>query len=74
MKIPLIEWGAKNYRPCPSIRTLRAWASSGQIHPQPEKVGRDWMVEEHAQRMPLPTLPAEATTMSPRALAILRET
>jgi hypothetical protein len=72
MKIPLAQWGANNYNPCPSIRTLRAWAASGQIHPAPELVGRNLMVDEFAQRIPLPQLPADGTNMSTRAISILK--
>lgn len=74
MKITLQEWGSRNYNPAPSIRILRAWASSGQIFPTPEKVGRTIMVDETAIRTPLPIIINNATNdtaMSSRARAIL---
>ena len=72
MKILLSAWGAKEYNPSPSIRTLRIWASSGQIYPQPEKVGRDWMVDEDAIRMRFPEMSKDASVrMTGRALSIL---
>jgi len=74
MKIPLLKWAELHYDPPPGIRTLRSWAASGQIHPEPEKVGRNIMVEQNAVRVALPTLPAVDPTISPRALAILQST
>lgn len=72
MKITLNDWASRNYSPAPSIRTLRAWASSGQIVPPPEKVGRTIMVDEAAVRMPYhDNGAANDITMSPRALSIL---
>lgn len=71
MKIQLTEWGAINYSPAPSVRILRAWASTGQIYPNPEKVGRVWMVDERAIRTPLPDT-VELSTMSDRARHILK--
>lgn len=75
MKIPLSAWAARHYAPAPSIRTLRTWVARRQILPMPEKVGRTWMVEEHAQRVTLayelPPANDDGATLSPRALAIL---
>jgi predicted site-specific integrase-resolvase len=71
MKIQLTEWGARNYSPSPTIGTLRAWASTGQIVPPPEKVGRLLMVDENAVRVPLPDV-SEAGKMSDRALHIFK--
>jgi len=71
MKITLSEWGIRNYSPPPSLRILRAWASSGQIYPAPEKVGRTWMVDERAVRVPMPE-PMDLSTMSQRAINILK--
>jgi len=55
MKITLTEWGARNYNPSPSTHILRSWAKTGQISPQPEKVGKTWMVDENAARIPFAT-------------------
>lgn len=71
MKIQLTEWGARNYSPVPSVRILRAWASSGQIYPAPEKVGRVWMVDERAVRVAMPET-IDLSTMSDRARFILK--
>ncbi len=71
MKIKLKEWAERNYSPAPSIKTLRMWASTGQIHPSPERVGLYLMVDEKAIRMPLPESCAVGN-MSSRALQILR--
>jgi len=51
MKLLLTEWAAKHYRPAPSLFTLRRWARDGEIWPQPERVGKSWMVEESAVRL-----------------------
>lgn len=72
MKIPLLKWAALHYDPPPSIRILRAWAASGQIQPEPEKVGRAIMVEQNAVRIPAPIGAEVDHTMSPRARAILQ--
>lgn len=64
MKITLTEWGARNYSPCPSAHILRTWARTGQIVPAPELVGRSCMVDERAQRIPLP-MPANESIGTP---------
>lgn len=51
MKILISEWAAKHYSPAPSAFVLRKWCRDGEITPRPEKVGRDWMVEESARRI-----------------------
>lgn len=51
MKILLLDWAARNYSPPPSLWTLRKWARDGEISPAPEKVGRDYYVEESARRL-----------------------
>lgn len=51
MKIPLTTWAQRHYNPAPSPFVLRKWAREGQIHPAPEKVGRDWFVDEGARRL-----------------------
>lgn len=71
MKITLQDWAERNYSPTPSIRILRGWVSSGEIMPPPEKVGRIWMVDERATRMPL-AVAADMSTMSARAQRILK--
>jgi len=48
-KITLQAWAAKNFDPPPSLYTLRKWARDCWIWPLPEKVGRDWRVEEDAK-------------------------
>lgn len=55
-KIKLSEWAARHYDPPPSQWVLRRWARDGEIHPAPERVGRDWYVSETARRGPLPRL------------------
>lgn len=73
MKIELEAWAVLNYDPPPSTGTLRAWIRTGQIIPSPEKVGRIWMVDEMATRMPL-SIRKDATPLSKRALEILHGT
>jgi len=51
MKIPLTTWAQRHYDPAPSVWVLRKWAREGQIHPAPERVGREWFVEEAAKRL-----------------------
>lgn len=51
MKILLSEWAAKRYSPAPSAFVLRRWCREGEISPAPEKVGRDWYVDESAKRL-----------------------
>lgn len=51
MKIKMRAWAAKHYDPPPSDWTLRRWAREGEIHPAPEKVGKDWYVDENAKRI-----------------------
>lgn len=46
--ITLQEWDALYYSKPHSIRTLRSWAASGLIQPQPQKHGREYMVQENA--------------------------
>lgn len=71
MKVSLTVWAQLHYDPPPSIRTLRAWAATGQLHPEPELVGRCYMVEKTAVRVHLPPAAANDSTMSDRAKAIL---
>ena len=51
MKILLTDWAARLYAPIPSAWVLAQWRRQGQIHPAPEKVGREWYVEETARRI-----------------------
>lgn len=51
MKITLTEWAEKNYSPAPSAWVLGQWRRGGQIHPAPERVGREWYVEDTARRI-----------------------
>lgn len=54
MKIKLTEWAARRYNPLPPIYTLRRWAREGEIQPQPELVGKEYYVLEHAERVGVP--------------------
>lgn len=72
MKITLTAWAKNEFSPAPSIRTLRSWAKTGQIVPQPVKVGRTLMVEEDAVYMPLEA--ANCPDLSKRAQDILNGT
>ncbi len=51
MKVRLTDWAEKHYSPAPSIHTLRRMVRNGEIYPAPEKIGRDYYVEETASRM-----------------------
>lgn len=51
MKITLAEWAARNYSKPPSHWVLGKWRRLGQIYPTPERVGREWFVEENARRL-----------------------
>jgi len=73
MKILLKEWGAKNYNPSPSHTTLLEWRKTGQLFPPAEKVGRCWMIDERAERIPLPEI-NDLSNISKRALNILKAT
>lgn len=53
MKIKLKDWAAKRYAGMPD-HTLRRWARSGEIQPKPELVGREYWVEESAERIGVP--------------------
>ncbi len=72
MKITLEAWAHHQFDPSPKIGTLRAWAASGQIVPAPVKVGRLWMVDEHAEYTPLPRHRIHTEGLSDRALSILK--
>lgn len=51
MKVPLHAWAAQHYTPPPSAWVLRKWVRDGEISPAPEKVGREYYVEETAIRI-----------------------
>ena len=51
MKIKLTAWAARHYDPAPSLWVLQKWAREGEISPAPEKVGRDYYVDENARRL-----------------------
>lgn len=72
MKIPLIEWANRNYSPAPSPRIVRAWAASGQLLPAPEKVGKTWMIDEKAVRIPLAQVSVDVSKLSNRAANIFK--
>lgn len=46
--ITLEEWDRRKFDPPHSVSTLRAWARTGRIYPQPERVGREYRVQEDA--------------------------
>lgn len=71
MKILITEWAARNYSPAPSPAQLKSWIKTGQIFPAPEKVGRNWMVDENSSRMPNVIL-ADIEHLSERARTILK--
>jgi hypothetical protein len=49
--IPLSEWACLHYCPAPSPYVLRQWRERGEIHPAPERVGKQWMVRQDARRV-----------------------
>ena len=76
-KITLDAWARQHYDPPPSIRTLRRWAKSGYIQPQPQKAGRIYMVDPDAQYIKqtaqvvmLPTSEVSSVPLSERALKV----
>lgn len=54
MKVTLMEWAKQRYNPPPPLFTLRRWAREGEIHPQPELVGKSYYVDENAERVGVP--------------------
>lgn len=50
-KILLAEWAKLRYDPPPSDWTLRRWARDGELHPPPEKVGRNYYVDPATRRI-----------------------
>lgn len=53
-KIPLSEWGRRNYARAPHINTLRRWAKDGLIKPKPQKHGRSYAVDPDATYVAAP--------------------
>lgn len=51
MKITLEEWAARSYSVPISTWVLGKWRREGQIYPEPERVGRSWVVPENAERV-----------------------
>jgi len=49
MFLTLEEWDRKNFSKPHSLNTLRCWARTGQIYPQPQKVGREYQVDENSR-------------------------
>lgn len=71
-KLTLATWAARQFEKPPKITTLRIWAATGRIQPAPIKIGRDWMVEQHAEYVPKRTgEAANDAGLSPRVRAIL---
>lgn len=48
-KITLNDWNKSVYGGRYKPNTLRKWARTGLIRPAPEKVGKDWMVDQCAR-------------------------
>jgi hypothetical protein len=70
LKLTLEAWASAQFDPPPKIGTLRAWAKSGRIVPEPVKVGRTWMVDAWAQYCPTQAA-VNTEGLSSRAAAIL---
>lgn len=49
--VSLETWAAAQYDPVPSLWVLRKWRRDGEIHPPPQKVGKEWRVLETARRI-----------------------
>ncbi len=50
--ISLIEWDKLSFEKPHCLNTLRKWARSGMIQPQPKKVGREYLVIPTARYTP----------------------
>jgi len=50
-KITIEEWAVQNYSNPPTRWVLGQWRRAGQIHPEPERVGRTWYVFAKAVRI-----------------------
>lgn len=51
MKIPVVVWARRRYDPIPPIFTLRKWCRTGELGPTAEKTGKEWYVDENAERL-----------------------
>lgn len=50
MKMTLQEWAIKQYgQHAPCKATLCSWARNGNLFPQPQKIGRQWLIDPNAQ-------------------------
>lgn len=67
MKITLTEWAARRYSKPPSQWVLAKWRREGQIHPRPERVGREWFVPETAERITKDTVGPDLVSILKRA-------
>lgn len=50
-KITIAAWAAQTYSVPISRWVLNKWRRNGEIYPPPERVGHQWMVWPHAQRV-----------------------
>jgi hypothetical protein len=48
-QITLQAWASARFDPPPSAKTLRRWARDCWIFPVPQKVGREYRVDEDAR-------------------------
>lgn len=53
-KVLLTEWAKARYDPPPPLHTLRRWARTGEIVPQPEKAGGFYYCLANAERKGVP--------------------
>lgn len=51
LKIKLKDWAARRYDPPPSAFILAKWHRSGELQPAPERVGKEWYIDENARRI-----------------------
>jgi predicted site-specific integrase-resolvase len=64
VKITIEEWAKRTYQGVEiTLNVLNKWRREGQIHPAPERVMRQWMVDPDAQRI---------THTSPRLVSQIR--
>lgn len=48
--VPIMAWAEAAFpSKAPHRNTLRKWVHEGRIHPQPEKVGKNWFVSPNAE-------------------------
>ena len=48
MLIPLSDWDRETFRKPHSMATLYKWATTQQMDPPAEKIGKEWLIEEGA--------------------------